>query len=129
TLPPRQPGSSIMPGKVNPVICEAVNQVAFQVIGNDVTISMASEAGQFELNVMEPVLIFNLQESLRIMDGVLKAFSEFAVKGIEANVEQCRDYVERSVGIITALNPHIGYANATKVAKEALETGKAVREI
>lgn len=128
-LPARQPGSSIMPGKVNPVICEVVNQVAFQVIGNDVTIAMASEAGQFELNVMEPVLVYNLHQSLRIMDRVLHTFSEFCIEGIEANVERCRTYVEQSVGIITALNPHIGYKAATEVAKEAIETGTSVREI
>lgn len=128
-LPARQPGSSIMPGKVNPVICEVVNQVAFQVIGNDVTISMASEAGQFELNVMEPVLVYNLHQSLRIMDRVLKTFSEFCIAGIEANIERCRAYVDQSVGIITALNPHIGYEKATKVAKKAIETGTSVRDI
>src|SRR5690625_776819 len=128
-LPARQPGSSIMPGKVNPVICEAVNQVAFQVIGNDHTISMASEAGQFELNVMEPVLVYNLHQSLRIMDRVLRAFSEFCIEGIEANIERCRAYVDQSVGIITALNPHIGYKAATEVAKEAIKTGTSVRDI
>lgn len=128
-LPARQPGSSIMPGKVNPVICEVVNQVAFQVVGNDVTISMASEAGQFELNVMEPVLVYNLHQSLRIMDRVLRAFSEFCIEGIEANIERCRAYVDQSVGIITALNPHIGYKAATEVAKEAIKTGTSVRDI
>ena len=128
-LPARQPGSSIMPGKVNPVICEVVNQVAFQVIGNDQTISMASEAGQFELNVMEPVLVFNLHQSLRMMNQVLQAFRAFCIEGIEANIEICQAYVDRSVGIITALNPHVGYKTATKVAKEAIETGKPVRDI
>ena len=128
-LPARQPGSSIMPGKVNPVMCEVVNQVAFQVIGNDQTITMASEAGQFELNVMEPVLIYNLLQSLRMMDRVLTAFREFCIEGITANVDTCKDHVEKSIGIITALNPHIGYEAATQVAKEALETGKSVREI
>src|SRR5690625_4636123 len=128
-LPARQPGSSIMPGKVNPVICEVVNQVAFQVVGNDVTISMASEAGQFELHVMEPVLVYNLHQSLRIMDRVLRAFSEFCIEGIEANIERCRAYVDQSVGIITALNPHIGYKAATEVAKEAMKTGTSVRDI
>lgn len=128
-LPARQPGSSIMPGKINPVICEVVNQVAFQVVGNDQTISMASEAGQFELNVMEPVLIFNLHQSLRMMDNVLKTFREFCIEGIEANIEVGKSYVERSIGIITALNPHVGYETASKVAKEALETGTPVREI
>lgn len=128
-LPARQPGSSIMPGKVNPVICEVVNQVAFQVVGNDQTISMASEAGQFELNVMEPVLIFNLHQSLRMMDQVLTTFREFCLEGIEANIEVCEKYVNESIGIITALNPHVGYKVASRVAKEALETGIPVREI
>ncbi len=128
-LPARQPGSSIMPGKVNPVICEVVNQVAFQVVGNDQTISIASEAGQFELNVMEPVLIFNLHQSLRMMDQVLTTFREFCLEGIEANIEVCEKYVNESIGIITALNPHVGYKVASRVAKEALETGIPVREI
>lgn len=129
TLPAKQPGSSIMPGKINPVICEVVNQVAFQVAGNDLTVSMASEAGQFELNVMEPVLVFNLQQSLRAMNQVLNTFRVDCIDGIEANKEACQAYVDRSVGIITALNPHVGYKVATKVAKEALETGTTIREI
>src|SRR5699024_8056852 len=100
-LPARQPGSSIMPGKINPVICEVVNQVAFQVVGNDQTISMASEAGQFELNVMEPVLTFNLHQSIKIMDKVLMTFKQYCIEGIEANIEQCQAYVDQSIGIIT----------------------------
>src|SRR5699024_1664758 len=129
TLPARQPGSSIMPGKINPVICEVVNQVAFQVAGNDQTVCMASEAGQFELNVMEPVLIFNLHQSLTIVQRVLQSFNEYCIKGIEANIDLCKEYVEKSIGVITALNPHVGYKVATKVAKEALETGVPIREI
>lgn len=128
-LPARQPGSSIMPGKINPVICEVVNQVAFQVVGNDQTISMASEAGQFELNVMEPVLTFNLHQSIKIMDNVLMTFKQYCIEGIEANIEQCQAYVDQSIGIITALNPHIGYKAATEIAKEALQTGKPVKDI
>jgi len=128
-LPARQPGSSIMPGKVNPVICEVVNQVAFQVIGNDQTISMASEAGQFELNVMEPVLVFNLHQSLHMMNQVFAAFKDYCIEGIEANIDVCKKYVDRSVGIITALNPHVGYKAASKVAKEAIETGMPIRDI
>lgn len=128
-LPARQPGSSIMPGKVNPVMCEVVNQVAFQVIGNDHTISFASEAGQFELNVMEPVLVYNLHQSLSMMNNVFQVFKQYCIDGIIANKEACNDYVESSIGIVTALNPHIGYEAATKVAKEALETGKSVREL
>lgn len=128
-LPARQPGSSIMPGKVNPVMAEVVNQVAFQVIGNDHTISLASEAGQFELNVMEPVLVFNLHQSLTIMKNVFEVFRKYCVEGIVANEEVCKQYVERSIGVITALNPHIGYEASTKIAKEALETGRSVREL
>lgn len=128
-LPARQPGSSIMPGKINPVICEVVNQVAFQVAGNDLTVSLASEAGQFELNVMEPVLVHNLHQSLHAMSQVLQTFGEFCVEGIEANVETCKMYVDRSIGIITALNPHVGYETATRIAKEALETGASIREL
>lgn len=129
TVPAKQPGSSIMPGKVNPVICEVVNQVAFQVAGNDVTISLAAEAGQFELNVMEPVLVYNLQQSVRSMTNVLETFRKDCIEEIEANEEVCKTYVDNSVGIITALNPHVGYEVASKVAKEALETGTQVREI
>ncbi len=128
-LPSRQPGSSIMPGKVNPVMCEVINQISFQVIGNDHTISLASEAGQLELNVMEPVLVFNLLQSLSILQNGLEVFKEFAVDGITANVEHNKDLVERSVGIITAINPHVGYEAASRIAKEAIETGRSVREI
>jgi len=129
TLPPRQPGSSIMPGKVNPVMAEVLNQVAFQVIGNDHTICLASEAGQFELNVMEPVLVFNLLQSLEIMTNVFKVFSNYCLEDIVANVEHMEAYVDNSIGVITAINPHVGYEAATAIAKEALETGKPVREI
>lgn len=128
-LPARQPGSSIMPGKINPVICEVVNQVAFQVAGNDLTVSLASEAGQFELNVMEPVLVYNLHQSLHIMNQVLKTFGTFCIEGIEANIDTCKAYVDRSIGIITALNPHVGYNVATRIAKESLATGTSIREI
>lgn len=128
-LPARQPGSSIMPGKINPVICEVVNQVAFQVAGNDLTVSLASEAGQFELNVMEPVLVYNLHQSLHIMNQVLEVFGEFCIEGIEANIETCKSYVDNSLGTITALNPHIGYEAATTIAKEALETGSSIRSL
>ncbi|MBU5465722.1 aspartate ammonia-lyase [Virgibacillus sp. MSJ-26] len=128
-LPARQPGSSIMPGKVNPVMIEVVNQVAFQVSGNDQSIGMASEAGQFELNVMGPVIAFNLLQSLEIMKNGLDVFTRYAVSGIEANTERCREYVEQSYGIITALNPHIGYETASKVVKQARETGLTIEEI
>ncbi|KEQ27096.1 aspartate ammonia-lyase [Paenibacillus tyrfis] len=128
-LPARQPGSSIMPGKVNPVMCEVVNQVAFQVIGNDHTICLASEAGQLELNVMEPVLVFNLLQSLSMMSQVFKVFKKYCLDGIQANIDRCKEYVERSVGIITALNPHLGYEPVARIAREAIETGRSVREL
>ncbi|MGI6449200.1 MAG: aspartate ammonia-lyase [Desulfitobacteriia bacterium] len=128
-LPPVQPGSSIMPGKVNPVIPESVNQVAFQVIGNDLTISLAVEAGQFELNVMEPVAAYNLLQSIEIMTNVIHTFTEKCVQGITANRQRCYDYVENSIGVITAINPHVGYEQAAILAKEALKTGKTVRQI
>ena len=129
TLPARQPGSSIMPGKVNPVMAEVMNQVAFQVIGNDHTVTMAPEEGQFELNVMEPVLVFNLLQSVTIMDNVFNVFNHYCLSGIVANEETMKHYVETSVGIITAVNPHIGYETASQIAKEALETGRPVREL
>ncbi|MFP7296415.1 aspartate ammonia-lyase [Neobacillus niacini] len=128
-LPARQPGSSIMPGKVNPVMPELINQIAFQVIGNDHTICLASEAGQLELNVMEPVLVFNLLQSISIMNNGFRAFTDHCLAGIEANEERLRDYVDKSVGIITAVNPHLGYEVAARIAREATLTGKSVREL
>ncbi|MDS9470943.1 aspartate ammonia-lyase [Sporosarcina pasteurii] len=128
-LPARQSGSSIMPGKVNPVIPEVINQISFQVIGNDHTISLASEAGQLELNVMGPVIVSNLLKSLTMLTNGVDVLSEFAIKGITANVERCRELVESSVGIVTAINPHVSYEIASKVAKEALVTGQSVRSI
>ena len=128
-LPARQPGSSIMPGKVNPVMAEVLNQSAFQVAGNDLTISMACEAGQFELNVMEPVIAFNLLQSIRIATNVFGVFKKYCVEGITANKERMESYVNNSVGIITAINPHVGYEAAASVAKEAITTGRPVREI
>ncbi|WP_088044532.1 aspartate ammonia-lyase [Bacillus sp. EAC] len=129
TLPARQPGSSIMPGKVNPVMAEVINQVAFQVIGNDHTICLASEAGQLELNVMEPVLVFNLLQSINIMNNAFRAFTDYCLKGIEANEERMKEYVEKSAGIITAVNPHIGYEVAARIAREAILTGQPIREL
>ncbi|MCP8969489.1 aspartate ammonia-lyase [Ectobacillus ponti] len=128
-LPARQPGSSIMPGKVNPVMAEVVNQVAFQVIGNDHTICLAAEAGQMELNVMEPVLVFNLLQSIDIMKNAFEVFRAYCIEGIVANERVLREYVERSVGVITAVNPHIGYEMASRIAREAIATGKSVREL
>lgn len=128
-LPAMQPGSSIMPGKVNPVIPEMLNQVAFQVIGNDHAVSLAVEAGQFELNVMEPVLAYNLFNSLTIMTNAVNIFNNKCVQGIAANTARCRELVDNSIGPITALLPHIGYELASAIAKEAQNTGKPVKEI
>ena len=125
-LPPMQPGSSIMPGKVNPVIPEVMNQVCFRVIGNDLTVTMAAEAGQLQLNVMEPVLIYAILESMQLMTNAMDTLREKCIDGITANEAHCRDMVLHSIGIVTALNPYIGYKNSTKIAKEALETGKSV---
>lgn len=128
-LPPRQPGSSIMPGKVNPVMAEVLNQSAFQVVGNDLTISMACEAGQFELNVMEPVIVFNLLQSIKVMTNVFTVFRKHCLSGITANEERMKAYVDNSVGVITAINPHVGYETAASIAKEAIASGRPVREI
>ncbi|WP_350345140.1 aspartate ammonia-lyase [Proteinivorax tanatarense] len=128
-LPPVQPGSSIMPGKVNPVMAEVVNQVAFQIMGNDHTICLASEAGQLELNVMEPVLTFNLLQSLDILRNVTTVFADKCIKGITVNEERCKKLVEGSIGIVTAINPHVGYETASTVAKEAIKTGRPIKEI
>ncbi|MEM1506171.1 aspartate ammonia-lyase [Domibacillus sp. 8LH] len=129
TLPARQPGSSIMPGKVNPVMAELINQIAFQVIGNDHTICLASEAGQLELNVMEPVLVFNLLQSISIMNNGFQSFTSYCIEGIEANEQHLREYVEQSVGVITAINPHLGYETTSQIAREAVLSGKSVREL
>ena len=128
-LPARQPGSSIMPGKVNPVMPEVVNQVAYQVAGNNLVINLASANGQFELNVMHPVMAYNLVQSIEIMTNVFKVFTEVCVKEITANVEHMKQMVENSVGIVTAISPHISYQLSSKIAREAIETGKSVREI
>ena len=128
-LPECQPGSSIMPGKVNPVMAEVLNQVAFQVVGNDCTISLASQAGQFELNVMEPVLVYNLLQSLGIMRNVFRVFRENLLEGLTANEDRMRSYVEDSVGTITAVVPHIGYEASSKIAKESICTKRPVREL
>lgn len=128
-LPARQPGSSIMPGKVNPVMAEVINQISFQVIGNDHTVSLASEAGQLELNVMGPVLVYNLLQSMTVLTNGIHVFTRYAIEGITANVERCRSMVEQSIGIITAINPHVGYETASQIAKKALATGKSVRDI
>jgi len=128
-LPAVQPGSSIMPGKVNPVMAEVVNQVAFQVIGNDHTVALVAQAGQLELNVMEPVMVFNIIQSLQILTNVIKVFREKCIIGITANRDRCQNMVEKSVGIITALLPYLGYEKATDLAKEVASTGRTVPEI
>tara|TARA_R110002050_G_scaffold51315_8_gene118035 strand:+ start:725 stop:2146 length:1422 start_codon:yes stop_codon:yes gene_type:complete len=119
-LPPQQPGSSIMPGKINPVIPEAVNQVAYQVIGNDLAITLAAEAGQLQLNAMEPLIAFNILESMRLLTQAMTMLKERCITGVTANTEHCKLLVNNSIGIITALNPYIGYENATRIAKKAL---------
>jgi len=128
-LPKLQPGSSIMPGKVNPVMPEVVNQTAYYVIGADVTISMAAEAGQLQLNVMEPVIAFSLFTSLSYMGNAILGLVDKCINGITANEEACRNMVMNSIGIITALNPILGYEACSTIAKEALETGKSVHDI
>ncbi len=128
-LPKMQPGSSIMPGKVNPVIPEVVNQIAFKVIGADLTITMASEAGQLELNVMEPVIAFSLFDSIALLTRGCRTLGEKCIDGITANREHCRKMVENSIGIVTALNPCIGYENSTSIAKEALDNDLSVYKL
>ncbi|MFT0211304.1 aspartate ammonia-lyase [Pseudomonas sp. F1_0610] len=128
-LPPRQPGSSIMPGKVNPVIPEAVNQVAYDIIGNDLSSTMAAEAGQLQLNVMEPLIAWKTMDSIRLLGRAMDMLREHCITGITANEDRCRELVEHSIGLVTALNPYIGYENATRIAKIALETGRGVLEL
>ena len=128
-LPERQAGSSIMPAKVNPVIPEVVNQVCFKVFGNDLTVSMAAEAGQLQLNVMEPVLAQSLFESIDLLGNAARTLREKCVVGITANADVCQAYVDNSIGIITYLNPFIGHHNGDLVGKEAAATGRGVREI
>jgi len=128
-LPPMQPGSSIMPGKVNPVIPEVVNQIAFKVIGNDLTVTLAAEAGQLQLNVMEPVIVQSIFESIEMLKNGMTTLKYKCIDGITANVKRCRDLVEGSIGIVTALNPVLGYETSTALAKEALETDCGVYEL
>lgn len=128
-LPAKQNGSSIMPGKVNPVIPEVVNQVAFNIIGNDVTITMAAEAGQLELNAFEPIVFYCLFQSIDTLAYAVQTFVDNCVSGITANETRCRYLVENSVGIITAICPHVGYQKAADIAKKALQTGESVRSL
>jgi len=124
-----QPGSSIMPGKVNPVIPEVVNQIAFKVIGNALTVNLAVEAGQLELNVMEPIMVYCLFQNIEMLKNGMNTLNHKCITGITANESVCKAYVYNSIGLVTALNPFIGYEASTQIAKEALETGKGVYEL
>lgn len=128
-LPAKQNGSSIMPGKVNPVIPEVVNQVAFNIIGNDVTITMAAEAGQLELNAFEPIIFYCMFQSIDTLGYAVQTLVDNCIVGITANEERCRCLVENSVGIITAISPHLGYQKAADIAKKAIKTGESVRRL
>jgi aspartate ammonia-lyase len=128
-LPPVQPGSSIMPGKYNPVMAEMTSMVCFQVMGYDNAIAFAAQAGQLELNVMMPLIAYNLIHSIEILGNTISALTTNCIQGITANKERCLVYAEGSLALVTSLNPHIGYLNAAAVAKESLETGKSLREI
>lgn len=128
-LPAMQPGSSIMPGKVNPVIAEVMNQICYKVIGNELCVTMSGEAAQMELNAMEPVMAQCDFESVDLMINGFETLRTRCIEGITANEEKCRNYVHNSIGVVTALNPVIGYKNSTKIAKEAMATGKSVYEL
>ncbi|AFY77589.1 MAG: aspartate ammonia-lyase [Hydrococcus sp. C42_A2020_068] len=128
-LPPVQPGSSIMPGKYNPVMAEMTSMVCFQVMGYDTAIALAAQAGQLELNVMMPLIAYNLIHSIEILGNAIDALSKKCIEGIMAKRDRCLAYAEGSLALVTALNPHIGYLNAAAVAKESLETGKSLRQI
>ncbi|MGD8781296.1 MAG: aspartate ammonia-lyase [Ignavibacteria bacterium] len=128
-LPPMQPGSSIMPGKVNPVIPEVMNQIAFKVIGNDLTVTLGAEAGQLELNVFEPVIVHSLFESIEMLKNGMNTLKHKCILGITANENICRSMVENSIGLVTALNPVLGYETSSALAKEALKTNKGVYEL
>jgi fumarate hydratase class II len=128
-LPDLQPGSSIMPGKVNPVIPEVVAQVGAQVIGNDAAVAFAGSQGNFELNVHVPVMARNLLESIRILTSACRVFAARCIDGIEADVERCRAYAESSPAIATALNPYLGYEVVAEVVKESARTGRSIREV
>lgn len=121
-----QAGSSIMPGKVNPVIPEVVSQTCFRVLANDFAVTMAAEAGQLQLNVMEPIITYTLLESQNLLNNAMVCLRKNCIEGITANEEHCKSLVMNSIGLVTALNPYIGYENSTAIAKEALETGANV---
>ena len=128
-LPAVQAGSSIMPGKVNPVIPEVVNQIAYQVIGNDLTVTLAAEAGQLQLNAMEPVIVMNIMQSMRMLMRGMETLRAKCIIGIEADRERCRELLEGSLVTVTAINPYIGYAEASRVAKEALKSRRSIRDV
>jgi aspartate ammonia-lyase len=128
-LPPKQPGSSIMPGKVNPVIPEVVNMVCFRVMGSDLTVSMAAEAGQLQLNVFEPVIAACVFEAQTMFINAAHTLRVHCIEGITANPEVCRYYLDHSIGTVTALNPVIGYDRATELAAEASKTGRGILEL
>ncbi|AFZ50468.1 aspartate ammonia-lyase [Dactylococcopsis salina] len=129
TLPPVQPGSSIMPGKYNPVIAEMTSMVSFQVMGYDQAIALASQAGQLELNVMMPLIAYNLIHSIELLGNTIEVLRDRCLKEIQAQPDRCQNYAEASLALVTALNPHIGYLNAASIAKESLATGKSLREL
>ena len=128
-IPPVQPGSSIMPGKVNPVIAEALCQVCAQVIGNDLTVTVAGMSGNFELNVMMPVMAYNLLQSIHLLSNAVRVFTHKCARGLKADKDRCREMVEKSLAMVTALSPHIGHDRAAEIAQEAYKTGKTIREI
>jgi aspartate ammonia-lyase len=128
-LPPVQPGSSIMPGKVNPVMAECLDMVAFQVVGNDLTVSFAVQAGQLDLNVMTPVIMHNVLFSIQLLTNYLPVFRRKCVEGIAVNKDRCAEYLEKNPALATFLSPHIGYLEASKIAKQALEQGRSVKEV
>ena len=128
-LPDLQPGSSIMPGKVNPVLCEALLQVGAQVVGNDAAVAWSGAAGNFELNVMLPVMARNVLESIRLLANTTRVFADRCVAGITANVERCREFAESSPSIVTPLNHFVGYDEAAKIAKQALAERKTIRQV
>jgi aspartate ammonia-lyase len=128
-LPAVQAGSSIMPGKVNPVIPEVINQIAYQVIGNDLTVTLAAEAGQLQLNAMEPVIVLNILQSMRMLTRGMTVLREKCINGITADRERCQELLDHSLVSVTALNPYIGYSEASRVAKEALHTRRSIRDV
>jgi aspartate ammonia-lyase len=128
-LPSLQPGSSIMPGKINPVLAELAAMVGFQVIGNDAAVVMAVQAGQLELNVMMPTMAYNVLQSIAILTSMLRQLDERCVRGITANVARCEYYAQSTVALATALNPYIGYAKAAEIVKESIASGRSVIEL